>query len=187
MTGNAQFPEPWPTSVPTLAQITADLNHFASVYAATSARDQSRIAERDAARQTLSTDLQQLALYVEMACGGDASVIATTGFDVITRKPRDTVNAPLAAPENLRLMQGEVSGLLLARVKSLPKASSYDVQIASADPTVETNWTDAGTYSGCRRIELSGLTPLKTYSVRVRGINSAGPGAWTLPASLTVL
>lgn len=187
MSGNPQFPEPWAPSVPTLAQIGTDLASFSNAYAATAGGDRSRIAERSTARAKLSNDLQQLGLYVEMTAGGDESVLATSGFDLVSRKPRSVVSTPLPAPELLKLMQGELSGLLLARVKSLPGAASYDVQVTSADPTVEANWTSAGTFAVCRRIELPGLAPLKTYSVRVRGVSSAGPGAWSLPSSLTVL
>lgn len=187
MTGNPHFPEPWSPSVPTLVQINADLAGFSSAFAATAGGDRSRIAEREAARTRLSSDLQQLGLFVEMTAAGDESVLATTGFDLRAPSVRSVVNAPLSAPVLQKLTQGEVSGLLLARVKSLPGAASYEVQVTSADPTVESNWTSAGTFAVCRRIEIAGLTPLKTYSVRVRGVNSAGPGGWSLPSSLTVL
>jgi hypothetical protein len=187
MTGNPQFPEPWPLTVPSLAQLNADLVSFSIAYAATAGRDLSRIAERSKARMVLANGLQQLGLYVEMMANGDESLLATTGFDLRTRKARALVPTLLPSPQNLRLKRGETSGLLIARVTSLPQAASYDVQMTTADPTVESNWISAGVFSVCRRIELPGLISLKTYSVRVRGINSAGPGAWSLPSSLTVL
>lgn len=187
VTGNANFPEPWPSSVPTLAQINTDLSRFANAYAATAGGDRGRIAERDAARSVLTNDLRQLGLYIEMTANGNDAMLASSGFDLSARQPRSVVTAPLPAPEFLKLQRGEVSGLLLAQVKKLSGAASYDVQVTTADPTVESNWTDAGIFTVCRRIELPGLTPLKTYSVRVRGISSAGPGAWSLPSSLTVL
>lgn len=187
MTGNLQFPEPWPSKVPTLAQITADLTEFCSAYAATAGGDRGLIAARSRARATLANDLQQLGRYVEMMADGDGAMLAASGFDLRSRKAPSLVQTPLPPPQNLRLKRGEVSGLLIARVTKLPRAGSYDVQVTTADPTVESNWSGAGVYTQCRRIELSGLTPLKTYSVRVRGVSSAGPGAWTLPSSLLVL
>jgi hypothetical protein len=187
MTGNPQFPEPWSSTVPPLAQITADLATFSSVYAATSGGDKGRIAERSKARAALADDLRQLGLFVEMMANGDASLLATTGFDLTSRRAPAMVQLPLPSPQNLRLKRGEVSGLLVARVAKLAAAGAYEVQLTASDPTVEANWSNAGTFTQCRRIELPDLTPLKTYSVRVRGISSAGPGAWTLPSSLTVL
>jgi hypothetical protein len=67
------------------------------------------------------------------------------------------------------------------------KAGSYDLQLTAGDPTVESNWIDAGAYKNCRRIELQGLAPYKTYSVRMRALGAAGYGAWTMPASVVVL
>jgi hypothetical protein len=63
-------------------------------------------------------------------------------------------------------------------------AGSYDVQITSGDPTVEANWTSAGSYRNSGRIELTGLATLKTWSARMRALGSAGPGDWSVPVSL---
>jgi hypothetical protein len=69
----------------------------------------------------------------------------------------------------------------------VPSAGSYDLQMTTGDPTVEANWTDGGVFKSCRRIELRGLTPLKTYSVRLRALGASGYGAWSEAASVTVL
>ena len=89
---------------------------------------------------------------------------------------------------------GDFTGLfqsiaLACRViaSKVQKAVSYDVQVATADPTVESNWNLAGSFAGCRRIELGGLTPGKVYSVRMRALGSAGPGPWTPASSLMVV
>jgi hypothetical protein len=187
MTGNPHFPEPWSAPTPTLAQITADFSSFASVYAAVSSGDRTRLPERNGARDVLTEDLQQLAAYLQMMTKGDPTLIATSGFDLHTASPRPAVILPLPAPADLRISRGDVSGTLIARVTRMSQAAAYDVQLASADPTVETNWNDAGTFSTSRRMQIVGLTPGKTYSVRVRAINSAGPGAWTVPGSLMIV
>jgi hypothetical protein len=187
MTGNANFPEPWPAPVPSSAQLNTDLQSFSNAYSATLTGDRSRIAVRDAARDTLTSHLQQLAYYLQMTANGDDALLASTGFDLRTPVPHTVITVPPPAPSNLRLKRGEVSGMLLVQVQKQTQATAYDVQTTSADPTVEANWGDAGIFMNCSRIEVPGLTPLKTYSVRVRAINAAGPGAWTLPVSLVVL
>lgn len=187
MTGNPHFPEPWTAPTPSLAQISADLDSFAAVSAAVSSGDRTRMPERDAARATLAADLQQLAVYLQMVTKGDPTLVATSGFDLRPPTLRPAVMLPLPAPSDLRTTRGELSGTIVARVTKVPQAAAYEVQIASADPTVESNWSDAGTFSGCRRMQIEGLTPGKNYAVRVRAINSAGPGAWSVSGSLMVV
>ena len=186
MTGNPAFPEPWPATVPTLAQIQADFAAYQSAFTATAAGDRGRIVERDNARAKLATDLSQLAFNVQMTAQGNTTLLATTGFPLRQRAPRAQPEAP-PAPARIKLSRGEVSGTLIVSTSRVPKAGSYDVQVTTGDPTVEANWTEAGVFTTCRRIELQGLTPLKTYSVRVRAINAAGYGGWTPAISVTVL
>jgi hypothetical protein len=113
--------------------------------------------------------------------------LASTGFPLRQQTPRAKVADVPPAPSRLRLVRGNASGTLVVWATPLPKTSSYDVQLTTAHPTVEANWAAAGSYMNCGRIELSGLTPLKTYSVRMWALSAAGPGAWTAPASLVVL
>jgi len=187
MTNNAAFPAPWPSTVPALAQIQADLATFQAAVNDTAAGDKKRIPDRKAARSTLAEDLKQLAFYVQTVAQGQETVLGTTGYPLRQIAPRAVNPAVPAAPAGLKLIRGPVSGSLVVRAQRVPKSGSYDVQIATADPTVEANWTAAGTFKNCGRIELAGLTPGKVYSVRVRAIGTAGPGAWTPPSSLMVV
>jgi hypothetical protein len=187
MTANAGFPQPWPTTVPTLTQIQTDLAAFQSMVTATAAGDKTQIQARNAAGQTLATDLSELGFYVQSVAKDDTALLASTGFPLRQQSPRPRVTDTPAAPDRLRLARGNASGSLVVRASPLPRAGSYDVQITTGDPTVEANWVAAGSYRNCGRIELTGLTPLKTYSVRMRALGAAGPGAWTTPVSLVVL
>lgn len=187
MTANPGFPEPWPTTVPTLTQIQADLAALQAAVTATAAGDRTQIQQRNAARQALANDLSRLGFYVQSLAGTSTVQLASTGFPLRQQTPRAQVVDVPPAPGNLRLARGVNSGSLLVRAMPLPKVGSYDVQITTGDPTVEANWTAAGSYVNCGRIELDGLTPLKTYSVRMRALGAAGPGAWTTPESLVVL
>ena len=91
------------------------------------------------------------------------------------------------APEQIRLQRGTVSGTLVVRGSRVPSAGSFVLQTTSGDPTVEANWAAVASYKNCRRIELEGLTPGKTYTVRMRALGAAGPGAWSTSQSLMVL
>jgi hypothetical protein len=61
------------------------------------------------------------------------------------------------------------------------------VQVASADPSVATNWGATQEFVHCNRIELTGLTPNTTCYVRIRGFNKNGPGVWATSAGTLVL
>jgi hypothetical protein len=187
MTGNANFPEPWPATVPTLAQIQTDLAAFQSALNATSSGDRTRIVPRNTARSKLGEDLAQLGCYVQLTAQNDADMLATSGFPLRQRAPRTQNPMVPAAPAVFRLDRGPISGSIVLRASRVSMAGSYDVQVTTGDPTVESNWIDAGSYKNCRRIELTGLTPMKTYSVRIRALGAAGFGAWTPAVSMPVV
>jgi hypothetical protein len=141
MTGNPDFPEPWSSTVPTLAQIQADLTAFQNAVTATAARDQTRIVERRATGATLANDLSQLGFYVQGVANGNLEKLATTGFPLRQRPVRSQALDAPAAPTGVRVNGGMVSGSLVIRSSRVDGAGSYDVQLTSADPTVEGNWT----------------------------------------------
>ena len=187
MTGNTAFPEPWPATVPSLAQIQTDLAAYLSVLTATAGGDKSRIVERQGARSKVQNDLALLAFQLQLTAQGDATLLASTGFPLRQRAPRTQNPEPPPPPAVIKLSRGAVSGTLVVSASRVVKAGSYDVQLTAADPTVEANWTDAGVYKTCRRIELEGLTPMKVYSVRMRALGTAGYGAWSVATSVVVL
>lgn len=187
LSGNANFPEPWPASVVTRAQLQADLASYQNSLTAIAAGDRRQVPERDASRQKLANELQTLAFYLQSVADGNATLLATTGYPARKSRARALTAETLAAPDGLVVERGVLSGEIIVKLKKQPKAAAYDVQTATADPTVESNWSDAGSYTSCRRISLEGFTPGKLYWVRVRGLGSAGPGAWTVPASVMVV
>ncbi len=93
-------------------------------------------------------------------------------FDV---RPTEVRRRPGCLAAAATFMQG---------ARRVPDAACYDVQMTSADPTVETNWTAVGIFQNPRRIQVLGLTPGKVYWFRLRALGKAGPGAWTGAASL---
>lgn len=187
MTGNAAFPAPWPATVPALAQIQTDLAAYQAAVTATAAGDRTRIEERKNARSTLAADLSLLAFNVQITAQGNTTLLASTGFPLRQRGVRPQVPTVPAPPAQVKLMRGPVSGSMVVSASRVPTAGSYDVQLTTADPTVEANWSDAGNFKNSRRIQLQGLTPLKTYSVRLRALGAGGYGGWTTATSVLVL
>ncbi|MFX8684998.1 hypothetical protein ABTM63_19530, partial [Acinetobacter baumannii] len=61
LTGNAHFPEPWPVTVPSLAQLREDVAAFGDAVRATAVNNRSRLVERNSRRQQLAADLTALA------------------------------------------------------------------------------------------------------------------------------
>lgn len=189
LTGNAHFPEPWAVQVPNLADLGTAFAAYQTAYGAAQSGDKAKIAARQAAREVLMTKLKKLARYLEVVADEDLAVLASTGYELRKDGVRNAsaVAETLPPPDGFKLDRGPLSGTIVAKARRLPGAGSYEVQIAQADPTVETNWSDAGTFMRCSKIELQGLAPGKTISVRMRGIGSRKPGAWTPAASLMVV
>jgi hypothetical protein len=186
MTGNPDFPEPWPAPVPSLATITADLSTYQDALDITLAGDRTQITARNSARATLSNDLLLLRLYVETMGNGNPAKIATSGFPLKQRSPRSLAVVP-TVPPGFIISQGPVSGTISVKCRRVPGAGCYQVQLASADPTLEASWMDVGSFTRCQGIAIEGLTAGKIYSVRMRAVGNAGSGAWTLPASMMVI
>lgn len=135
----------------------------------------------------LSTDLFVLASYVQSVAPNDQGKLATTGFPMRQARVRTRILVPPTAPANFELQRGPVSGMLVARASPQAGVGSYDVQLTTADPAVESSWMPAGTFKNCSRIELPGLTPGKVYMARIRALGTAGPGDWAIAAGLMVV
>lgn len=187
LTGNANFPEPWPAQVPSLAQITDALNTYRAAYHAALTRDTSKISQRNAARQTLTDLLKRLAPYLEAIAQGNPDVLATSGYDLRHDTTRGGNNTVPEAPSDFRVSHGQLSGTLDVHTAKLPGAGSYEVHLSQGDPSVEANWKLVITSTICNHIPLSGLTPGQTYWLRLRAINSLGAGVWTAPVSVIVI
>ncbi len=96
------------------------------------------------------------------------------------------LSAP-AAPTELRLKQGEVSGSAVARYKSQKGRPMNEVWKCIGDPNVEANWMMVGTFQG-GKASITGITPGTVLWVRVRTIGLKGVvGAWSDPAKIMVV
>ena len=177
MTGNAAYPSPNPT----LANITAARDSFiAAVNAAKDSRRQ--IVVRNQQRVALVTLLRTLALYVQVASGGDLATLMSSGFTA-QRSTKASVG-PLPAPANLRLTRGRNSGQIIARCEKLKQAGAYEWRYATA--AAPAAWVELDS-TFAASIILSGLVPGTQYSVQVRALGTAGPSDWSDAAMLMVV
>ena len=138
------------------------------------------------ARAAIEGALGVLGNYVNGVAKGDAMIVEKSGFPSYdTSKTADT--APPAAPSDLRLRHGDLSGLIVARYRPDRHPNTNEVQTNTGDPNVEVDWHVKGIFQG-GRAELSGFTPGGVVWVRVRTVGLKGVmGVWSDPAQIRVL
>jgi hypothetical protein len=184
---NPSFPRPWPNPAPSFEEMEQAFNAYQTAYQAALGRDTFKIAQRKDARDVLTGIFKRLANYLELVADGDATMLASTGYELRRETASSATVTTLSAPQGLTLKHGELSGVLILHAIRMPNAASYEAQIADSDPTVEANWKSEGIHVHCSHIELTGLTPGKRYSVRLRGIGIPGPGAWSDTVTLMAI
>jgi hypothetical protein len=185
---NPNYSRPWPDAAPKYEDLVAAHGAFQLAVQAALGRDVNKIAEREAARSRLIECLMDLAPYLELVAKGDENILMSTGYDVTqTRTYSAASRDPLGKPENFSVKRGELEGVLIAHATKLQGASSYELQIAEVDPTVEANWRQYAIFASASRMEIKGLTPGHKFSVRVRGIGVNGPGSWSETVTLMVV
>lgn len=165
------------TPVPTLATVQTALDTFSSAVASAVDGGASATAAKNAARQTLTGLMRQLASYVSVACGGDMTRLLLSGFPV--QKPVRVTIGVLAAPKNPVLVLGPRTGELNAGVNPVFGASVYNWTLTANSPgsTPQTAQSTASYYT------FTGLTPGVTYTVVANAVGAAGPSDWSNPAT----
>ena len=187
MTNNPNFPEPWPDQAPSLSVLKEAVANFQIAAQDAQTRDINKLKLRDKACETLAHRLLDLVPYVELVAKGDADILLSSGFDLCKERTHTGINKiSLGAPTDFWVKRSDKEGELIAHVAKLQGASSYELQIAEGDPTVEENWHQHKIYTNSSKMIVSGLTPGHRVSVRVRGINAAGSGAWSDTVTLIV-
>ena len=137
------------------------------------------------AREALETALARLGNYVNDVAQGDAAIVEQSGFPSYTTARPALAGAP-AAPTNLRLSRGSVTGSVLVRYKTAQTPSTNEVQINTGNPNTEADWQTKGIFKGLRA-EITGLTPGTCTWVRVRSVGLKGVmGDWSDPAEIMV-
>jgi hypothetical protein len=177
LTGNINFTSPFPA----LVDLTAALDELQAKAEAAAGRDREAIAGRNNAWNTAKDMFRQLANYVESHCQNDLAILLSSGF-LATKTPAPI--GPVSAPQYLRLHFTDMTGELLFHFAPVYGVTAgYLVQLAE---DADGPFTDYVTTSKSR-FTIKGLTPLKTYWVRVRATGASGAGPWSEPTCSLVL
>ena len=180
LTSNATFAAPMPAAPAFLTLFTAFQTALGACVTAQQAAKQATTL-KDNARGALETALNQRGNYVELTAAGDAAKIQSAGFDV------KGTGAPVGVPGtvmNLFITAGDSAGELDLQWDPTSGAKSYEVQV-SPDPATNASWNSQPTVTKSRTA-VTGLTSGVKMWARVRATASAGPGAWSDPATKIV-
>ena len=169
----------------TMAALQTLINTFNTKLAAKASRATADVIAFNIARHELEVALAGLGGYVNQVAKGDPVLVEKSGFPSYdTTHPAQT--APPAAPTDLRLRQGDLSGQVVARCHPDRQRSMNEAQSCIGDPNVEANWHFAGMFSG-GKATLGGFAPGTILWVRVRTAGAKSVmGAWSDPARIVV-
>jgi hypothetical protein len=137
-------------------------------------------------RAVVEENLSELGGYANSVAKGDESTLVASGFPFYPTTRTPDYSAP-AAPTNVVIRQGSVSGSAVTRFRVSRRPSTNEVQTCTGDPSVEENWNTVGFFSN-GKATINGITPGTTIWVRIRTIGLDGiMGAWSDPAKMMVI
>ena len=181
LTGNPVFPNPT-VSLTTLETAITD---FSDALVEQEQGGSMATAAKKNKRETLVRILRRLASYVEDNCDGNLAALLSSGFAAASTS---RVQAHLAAPFILRLLNGHTGQLLVKLRKPIANAKCYELRYVVVAPLgagqgadgTPGPWQSGDLCSNSRALALNGLTPGTTYNVQIRAIGgSTGQSDWS--------
>jgi hypothetical protein len=143
------------------------------------------VATHKETRKDFNQVLSGLTGFVKLATGNDPGLLMKLGYQVQKTKP--STSSVLSACSNFTLHHGAEHGTLVGKCSAVKGAKSFLVEYCEGDPTIEANWKHATVAASCSKIVITGLTPGKVYSFRVRAVSGAGTGPWSSIVTLMVV
>jgi Fibronectin type III domain len=175
MTNNPKLVNPPINPVDLKAQVET----YASLIAAAADGGKKAIVERKKQREVVVKMLRQLGHWVEANCNNDPAILKSSGYQQAV-PPVRTQPVPLDGPPSFKVENGPISGQVIIRGKSVPKAVSYVAHYAAigSDGKPE-SWTELAPVTVIRSITINGLTPGTNYAFQVRALGRAGYSNWS--------
>lgn len=165
------------------------LYHDAVVVAETIGGHKSTV-DRDDRRNEVCISVQLMAQYVVMRAYSekDPTLLNDIVFKVKARPVKSGNKRPktLIAPTSVAVKHGPDSGSVVVSYDQVPYAGSYEIQVCTGDPNVETSWQPGKQYSN-RRVTLQGLEPASMIYIRVRCHGTGEPGPYSNNVNIIVL
>ena len=177
LTGNPNFPTP----VPTIRALTEGAGTLEANYNdAQAARLASKTHTAQLDEQSAAVDLlvAQLASFVDSVSRGDATKIASAGFEV---RATPTPIGELPAPTDVQVAPSEHAGTADVSWKSARGARAFAIERAVDGPAM--NWSVIGS-STKKEAALNSMVSGTKYWFRVAAIGAAGQSAWSDPVPL---
>ena len=173
LTGNANFPSP-PVD---LAALKANIESLSALIAEALDGSKKVIAEKNKQRETVIEMLRLLGRYVEVTSRGDMAVFQTSGFQAASTTKRKA--EPLS--EKIRKIEhGANSGQVVVWIRSIPKASSYELRFGPAvNGGPPATWTAKGAAMVKAPVIVDGLMPGTTYAFQARALAKDGYTDWS--------
>lgn len=180
LTGNTHYP----TTSPTLAEITALKNEFDVAKFNAADGGKTLTAIKNEKRKALEQGLRLLGSYVEDHGNNNLAILESTGFVVYSTDKNPLPPPP--TPANLTIYDGRTSGTVRAKVKAIGKGTMYELRYTiAAVLTPDVKWTYMPVITNSSQY-ITGLPPTSTIWVQVRSSNSHGTSDWSDPATWLV-
>jgi len=177
------------TSPPiTMVALATSITNYSSKLAARASGAHADVLAYQAARAALEGTLHDLGVYVNFIAKGDAVIVDKSGFPSYSTGAGTTPGPSSipAAPQNVKLRNGDLPASVVARFKPDRPASFNVAQINIGDPNNEAGWKTASQGTGSK-ITINGLTPGTILWVRIATVGPGGQlGAWSDPAKIVV-
>jgi len=125
----------FPTPVPALADINAELTNYEELLQTSASRDKVQVQLKNISKFALNQMLSQLADYVNTTTS-DSAALASSGF-LLNKLPQPRT---ITSPENPVLSDGRGAGQLLFKFKAVKGASCYLFQYTTDATLQENSW-----------------------------------------------
>lgn len=185
MTGNSAIFTAPPTSVAALQTL---INTYNAKLAARASNASVDVLAFSLARHDLEVALHDIGVYVNLVAKGDPMIVEKSGFPSYSFGGGATPGpSPIpAAPQNVRLRNGDLSCSAIARMKP-DRVHSFNVaQTNTGNPNVEADWHTVLQFSG-GKATLAGFTIGSIVWFRFATVGPGGVvGAWSDPAKLVI-